>query len=95
MTEAVRPSDRGVVMDILVVPNARTAEVVGIHGDRVKVRVTSPPERLKANAAVIELMCATFHVRRAVVVSGRTTRFKTIELVGADAEAVIERLSRG
>jgi len=95
MTEMVRPSDRGVVVDLLVVPNARTSEVVGIHGNRVKIRVTSSPEKLKANAAVVDLVCSTFGVRRAEIVAGRTSRFKTIELIGADTEDVIERLSGG
>jgi uncharacterized protein (TIGR00251 family) len=90
---ALRRTDRGVAVDVLVVPNARSAEVVGIHGSRVKVRVTAPPERLRANAAVIELLCTVVGVRRAEVIAGRTTRFKTVELIGADLDTVSRALS--
>jgi uncharacterized protein (TIGR00251 family) len=95
MVDVVRPSDRGVLVDLLVVPNASTSEVVGLHGDRVKVRVTAPPERRKANAAVVALVCSTFGVRSAEIVAGRTTRFKTVELIGADAAAVVRWVTRG
>jgi uncharacterized protein YggU (UPF0235/DUF167 family) len=55
--------------------------------------VTAPPERLRANAAVIELLCTVVGVRRAEVIAGRTTRFKTVELIGADLDTVSRALS--
>jgi len=90
----LRATERGVAIDVLVVPNARTAEVVGIHGSRLKVRVTAPPERLKANAAVLDLLRRVIGVRHAEVIAGRTTRFKTVELIGADLEEVARALGR-
>ena len=75
-------------MDVLVVPNASRSELVGLHGSRVKIRVASPPEKLKANAAVVALMRSVFGVRKVEIASGGTTRFKTVELIGADVETV-------
>ncbi|MEE8456435.1 MAG: DUF167 domain-containing protein [Acidimicrobiia bacterium] len=89
----IRESARGVEVDVLVVPNASKASVVGVHGDRVKIRVTSPPERNKANAAVIELMRQVTGVRQAEVIRGRTARQKTILLTGVTVEVVRERLT--
>lgn len=80
------------VVDVLVVPNASRAEVVGLHGGRVKVKVASPPERNKANAAVVDLLCRVVGVRRAEVIAGRTTRFKTVLLPGVDVAEVVARL---
>jgi uncharacterized protein (TIGR00251 family) len=88
----IRESALGVEVDVLVVPNASASSVVGIHGDRVKIRVTSPPEKNKANAAVMELMRQVTGVRRAEVIRGRTGRHKTVLLIGATAEAVRDRL---
>jgi uncharacterized protein len=88
VSSAIRPSKSGVVVDVLVQPNARTAEVVGPHGDRIKVRVTVPPERLRANEAVCELLAHVCGVRTATVVAGRTARSKTVELHGADIGTV-------
>lgn len=75
-------------MDVLVQPNASTAEIVGPHGDRIKVRVTVPPERLQANEAVCDLLAQACGVRTASVVAGRTARAKTVELHGADIGTV-------
>ncbi|MFO7699745.1 MAG: DUF167 domain-containing protein [Acidimicrobiia bacterium] len=88
MSSAIRPTKTGVVVDVLVQPNASTAEIVGPHGDRIKVRVTVPPERLRANEAVCDLLAQACGVRTASVVAGRTARAKTVELHGADIGTV-------
>jgi hypothetical protein len=89
MPPPIRRSEHGVLIDVLVVPNASRSELVGLLGSRVKVRVASPPEKLKANATLIALMRSVFGVRKVHITSGRTTRFKTVELIGADLEAVV------
>jgi uncharacterized protein len=73
-----------------VVPGASRAGVVGRHGDGWKVRVTAAPERGKANDAVVKLVAATVGLPRAAVtiVSGHGAREKTVEISGADREAV-------
>jgi len=91
--EPIRETSEGVEVDLLVVPNSSRNSVVGVHGDRVKIRVTSPPEKNKANAAVIELMQQITGARRAEVVRGRTGRHKTVLLTGVTAAVVRARLS--
>jgi uncharacterized protein (TIGR00251 family) len=73
-----------------VVPGASRAGVVGRHGDGWKVRVTAPPERGKANEAVVRLLAATLGLPRAAVtiVSGHGAREKTVEVAGADRDSV-------
>lgn len=90
--DVIRACDGGVLVDVLVQPNAHRSEVVGIHGDRIKVRVSAPPERLKANTAVVSLLTETVGVRKGQVVAGRTTRAKTVELLGATVEGAVEAL---
>ena len=64
--------------------------MVGRHADGWKVRVTAPPERGKANDAVVRLVAATLGLPRSAVtiVSGHGTREKTVEIVGADGDRV-------
>ncbi|MFV1969378.1 MAG: DUF167 domain-containing protein [Acidimicrobiia bacterium] len=88
----IRETVDGVEVDLLVVPNASRAAVVGVHGDRVKIRVTSPAEKNKANAAVIDLMRHATGARRAEVSRGRTGRHKTVLLTGVTAESVRREL---
>jgi uncharacterized protein (TIGR00251 family) len=73
-----------------VVRGASRAGVVGRHGDGWKVRVTAPPERGKANEAVVRLVAVTLGLPRAsvTIVSGRGAREKTVEVAGADRDSV-------
>ena len=77
---------------MLVVPNAAKATVVGMHGDRVKLRVASPPEKNKANAAVVGLIRGATGAKSVEVTKGRTGRHKTVLLTGVSVESVEEAL---
>jgi uncharacterized protein (TIGR00251 family) len=90
----IRETIDGVEVDLLVVPNASKATVVGVHGDRVKIRVASPPERNKANAAVIDLLAHATGAKRVEVTRGRTGRHKTVLLTGVAINHVRTELHR-
>ena len=73
-------------------PCAKRAAVVGRHGEAWKVRVTAPPERGRANDAVVELLSTRLGMasRDVAVVSGASGRDKIVELRGV-TEAEAER----
>jgi uncharacterized protein len=79
-----------------VSPGASRTEFVGRHGSAWKVRVTSAPERGRANDAVVRLLANRLHVPRASlsVVSGHTSRDKVVELRGLDAAEAERRLGK-
>jgi uncharacterized protein (TIGR00251 family) len=78
-----------------VSPSARTSAVVGRHGDAWKVRVAAPPERGRANEAVVALLAATLEVpaHTISVVSGHGARDKLVELTGIALEETERRLA--
>ena len=82
-------------LHVRVVPGAKTAAVGGRHGDAWKLRVTAPPERGKANRAVVELLsqCLGVPSRDVAIVSGTAGRDKVVELRGVSAEGVERRLA--
>ena len=84
----------GVSIAIKVVPNASRNEIVGAIGDRLKVRVTSPPEDGKANKAVCQLLATAlgFHQKLLSVTSGKTNPQKTNHIEGAEQAAVLSAL---
>ena len=88
----IRSTGSSVLIDVLVVPNASRREVVGIHGDRVKIRVPAPPEKGKANKAVVDLVRDETGANRVEVVSGHGARVKTVEVWGVDPGTVRSRL---
>jgi hypothetical protein len=65
-----------------------------VHGDALKVRLAAPPVDGAANDALVTLLADELDVaRRAVrIVSGESSRSKTVQIDGIDADHV-ERLA--
>ncbi len=63
--------------------------------DRVQVKVSVPPEGGKANRAVIEVLAKTLDLpkRDVTLVSGETSRLKTVALACDDWESLLQRLA--
>jgi uncharacterized protein (TIGR00251 family) len=79
---------------VRVAPGAAQTGVVGRHGAAWKVRVNAPPERGRANEAVIRLIAgaAGLGERDVRVVSGRSARDKILELTGITPEELERRM---
>ena len=84
-------------LQLKVSPGAARTELVGRHGQALKVRVSAAPERGRANDAVVRLLAERLHVPRATVsvVSGHTSRDKVVELHGLDPGEAERRLEAG
>jgi uncharacterized protein len=78
-----------------VSPGAKSAQVVGRHGEAWKVRVAAPPEGGRANEAVVRLLAETLSLPRNAVtlVSGHGARDKIVQLAGLDPTQIERRLS--
>jgi len=76
-------------------PLAARSEIVGLHGDALKIRLAAPPVEGAANVALVELLSQALGVpRRSVrIVAGETSRGKIVEVDGVDVEN-IRRLAR-
>jgi uncharacterized protein (TIGR00251 family) len=81
-------------LTVRVAPGAKRTEIVGRHGDGWKVRVTAPPERGRANAAVCRLLAAALAVppRAVTVVSGHASRDKLVDVAGIGPDETERRL---
>jgi len=84
----------GVIVHVHVQPRARRTEVVGPVGGALKVRVTAPPERGRANEALVELLAGLVGVpkRDVAVVRGHTGRRKQVLVRGVTLAEVEARL---
>ena len=90
-------TERTTRLRLRVAPGAARTEVAGRHGDGWKVRVTAPPERGRANDAVVDLLADRLHIPRTSVsvVSGHASREKVVELRGLDADEAARLLEHG
>ncbi|MDP2950599.1 MAG: DUF167 domain-containing protein [Chloroflexota bacterium] len=68
--------------------------VAGWQEDVLRVRVATPPERGKANEAVLRLLAAALGVerRRLRIVRGHTSRDKLVQVDGLDQAEIRARL---
>jgi uncharacterized protein (TIGR00251 family) len=77
-------------------PGARKTEIVGSHGEALKIRLAAPPVDGKANAALIAFLAGELGVPKAQVelIGGASSRGKLLRVSGASAEAIARFLSK-
>lgn len=77
-----------------VVPNAKRNEVVGVHGDAIKIKIQTPAMDGKANAAVLAFMTEKLGIsaRQIALKAGEKSRDKTLAIEGMEAGDVWRKL---
>ena len=89
------PQRAGVKLPVKVVPGSFRSGIAGWLGDTLRVKVTAPAERGKANAAVEKLLSHVLELSSngARVVSGRSSPRKIVEIAGLSESEVRRRLA--
>jgi uncharacterized protein len=77
----------GVRISIRVQPRASRTEIAGVHGDALRIRLTSPPVDGAANEALVTFLTEHFALPRhaVTIISGAQSRTKIVELAGMTA----------
>jgi uncharacterized protein (TIGR00251 family) len=77
-------------ISLKVVPGSSRDDVVGWLGDSLKVKVKAPPEKGRANEAVVALLADRLGVDALsiAVVSGHGSPSKVVAVDGMDDEAI-------
>jgi len=90
----LRDSQGGATLPVRVSPGARSSRIVGVHGEALKVTVTAPPEKGKANREVARLLADAFGAAPSdvEVVRGAAARDKVVRFAGWTAAALRSRL---
>ena len=72
----------GTRLRIRVKAGARTNAILGVHNGALKIAVTAPPHRGKANRSVTKLLARTFDLPPTAVelIAGHTAQEKTVFL---------------
>ena len=79
---------------VRVQPRASRSEVVGTHGDAIKIRVAAPPVDGAANKELIAFLSKRLGVAKSAVriVKGAQGRDKLVEIEGLSEKEARERL---
>lgn len=86
----------GVIFSVHVQPRASRNEICGIHGNELKIRLTSPPVEGEANKLCIEFFAKLLKVPKSdiTITAGDKSRHKTLKVSGATAETVLQLLGK-
>ena len=79
-------------LEVKVVPGASRNRIAGWLGDRLRVTVSAPPERGKANLAVADLLREVLGVDVRLLEGEHSPR-KIFDVPGLDAAAIRERVA--
>ena len=82
-----------VFLTVKVVPGSSRTEIAGAHGDMLKIRIAAPPEKGKANKALVQFLAKQLGIRKNAVSieSGQTSCIKQIRFDGP-TQADIDKL---
>ena len=71
-------------------PGSSRDEIVGWLGDALKIKVMAPPEKGKANDAVVKLLAAALGIATddVIVVSGHSSPAKVVAVSGMDEDGI-------
>jgi len=86
----IKSVDDALLVEVRVQPKASSNRIAGLHGGALKLAVTAAPEGGKANKAVIELLAKRLDIkkRNLEIVSGHTSRTKTLKITNCDRQKI-------
>ena len=86
-----------ILLRLKIVPNARRSEVVGEHGDAIKIKVQAPAMDGKANAALLDFLAKALAIpiRTLELTAGEKSRDKTVAISGLEMTEIRSRLLGG
>ena len=90
----IREVEGGVVFTVKIVPGSSRTGVSGLFDGMVKIKVSAPPEKGKANRCLVEFLAKQVGVKKNAVniVSGETNPVKQVQVFGVSAEALSQKL---
>jgi hypothetical protein len=94
---AVEPHADGALVRVRAQPGSRRNSLTGMREGELCVAVTAPPDRGRANEALVEVLAKALGVSRSRIelVSGGTNRHKRFVVQGITAEAARAALATG
>ena len=91
----IEQAGEDVLIWLKAVPGASRNEIAGVVGDRLKIRVSAPPEGGKANKAICKLLASSLGVKanQISIEQGETNQVKIIRISGAVLSDVMSDLT--
>jgi uncharacterized protein (TIGR00251 family) len=90
----IRDTPTGATFQVKVHPRAKKNAITGVHGDALKVSLTTPPVEGRANEACVAFLAEVLNVPRSsvTIAAGESNRNKIIRVAGLSVEQLRKRL---
>jgi hypothetical protein len=92
---ATTPHSRGVILPVVAHPAAKRDGIFGARAGALRVAVTAPPEKGKANLAIQSVLAEALGCKSNTItlLSGETSRKKRFLIGGITADDLLRRLA--
>lgn len=76
---------------LYVQPSAKRSEIMGLHGDALKIRLASPPIDGRANRALLKYIAMLFDVplHQVILKQGKNSRYKVVAVNGGKIDCLM------
>lgn len=88
MSGPLRTKGADLLISVHAQPGASKSQIVGLHGEALKIKIKAPPVDGKANIAIAEFLAETLGVAKSAVSleSGRTGHHKVFRVKNISLE---------
>jgi uncharacterized protein (TIGR00251 family) len=78
----IKQQDNAILLSVYIQPNAKETVIVGLHNDRLKIKIAAPPTDGKANKILCNFIAKQFSVpsARVTILRGENTRMKLLKI---------------
>jgi uncharacterized protein (TIGR00251 family) len=92
----IRETSKGIVFQVFIQPRGSKDVIVGLHGDRLKIRIAAPPVEGEANKRCIQFLakCLSVPRSRLQIISGHHSRNKSLLLTSEETPPTAEEHQR-
>jgi len=91
----IRELSEGLLISINVQPRSSKTEIIGMHENSLKIKLTSPPVEGAANSLLIRFIAKELGISKSRIdlKSGEKSRKKKLIIKGCSKEEVIQKLT--
>ncbi|MHC4475486.1 MAG: DUF167 domain-containing protein [Planctomycetota bacterium] len=91
----LREVEGAVLFKAKIVPGSSKTAMCGLIGGMLKVKVSAPPQKGKANQCLCEFLAKQLGVKKnaVTIVSGQSRPVKSIQVSGISAKSLLGRLN--
>jgi hypothetical protein len=88
LKDYIRKSPKGFILKILVQPKSAKNQIVGLHGDELKIKLTAPPVDNAANRMCLQFLAKQLDIPKSAVeiLTGHSSRHKQLLIKAANPD---------